>query len=69
MTHQSQIAPRHNKFHVGNGVDKKHYNNESLVYLGNYLSAEHKYFQLPVKEIMNEIDPLLANISLSILMA
>lgn len=25
MTHQSQLAPANNKFHQGNGTDKKHY--------------------------------------------
>lgn len=25
LTHQSQLAPRDNKFHVGNGEDAKHY--------------------------------------------
>ncbi|HEX7042214.1 MAG TPA: FAD-dependent oxidoreductase, partial [Patescibacteria group bacterium] len=42
-----------------NFMNKKHYNNEHLVYLGNYLPRNHPYFSLSEKEILKEFDPLL----------
>ena len=37
-----------------NLVDKKHYNNSRILYVGNYLEREHKYFTLDEKELFNE---------------
>ncbi len=42
-----------------NFMNKKHYNNEHLVYLGNYLAQNHPYFSLSEKEILKEFDPIL----------
>lgn len=42
-----------------NFMNKKHYNNEHLVYLGNYLPHNHPYFSLSEKEILKEFDHLL----------
>lgn len=42
-----------------NFMDKKNYNNEHLVYLGNYLPQNHPYFSLSEKEILQEFDPIL----------
>lgn len=46
-----------------NFMDKKHYNNEHLIYLGNYLPKEHKYFSLSAEELLNEFDPYLSKIN------
>jgi protoporphyrinogen oxidase len=46
-----------------NFMDKTHYNNEHLVYLGNYLPKDHRYFSLTEKEILNEFDPYLKRIN------
>lgn len=40
-------------------MDKKHYNNEHVVYLGNYLPVDHPYFSMKEKELLQEIDPFL----------
>lgn len=42
-----------------NFMNKKYYNNEHLVYLGNYLPQNHPYFSLSEKEILQEFDHLL----------
>jgi len=42
-----------------NFMDKKHYNNEHLVYLGNYLSTSHPYYSMTEKEIMEVFHPFL----------
>lgn len=44
-------------------MDKEHYDNENLVYLGNYLPREHKYFSMSDKEILDEYDPFLKKIN------
>src|SRR5258706_937298 len=46
-----------------NFMDKKHYNNEHLEYLGNYLPKEHEYFSLTKEELLKEFDPYLKKIS------
>ncbi|HXS15108.1 MAG TPA: FAD-dependent oxidoreductase [Candidatus Saccharimonadales bacterium] len=46
-----------------NFMDKKHYNNEHLVYLGNYLPIDHPYFSMTEKEIMEEFDPFLTELN------
>lgn len=45
-----------------NFMDKKHYNNEHLVYFGNYLSSSHRYFSMNEKEIMKEFHPFLQSL-------
>lgn len=42
-----------------NFMNKRHYHNEHLVYLGNYLPQNHPYFSLSEKEILKEFDPIL----------
>lgn len=44
-------------------MDKKHYNNEHIVYLGNYLPREHKYFSMSEKEILAAYDPFLKTLN------
>ncbi len=42
-----------------NFMNKRHYNNEHLVYLGNYLPHNHPYFAMSEKEILKEFDHIL----------
>ncbi|MFC1649249.1 FAD-dependent oxidoreductase [Patescibacteria group bacterium] len=37
-----------------NFVDKSHYNNENLLYIGNYLENNHKYFDYSAEELTDE---------------
>jgi protoporphyrinogen oxidase len=46
-----------------NFMDKKHYNNEHLLYLGNYLTAESEKFQMDASEQLNLFDPFLKKIN------
>lgn len=46
-----------------NFMNKKHYNNEHLVYLGNYLPKDHKYFSMSAEELMKTFDPYLKKIN------
>lgn len=46
-----------------NFMDKKHYNNEHIVYLGNYLPKDHKFFSLTDKQLLNEFDPYLKQLN------
>lgn len=46
-----------------NFMDKKHYAQESLVYLGNYVPEEHPYFTMSEKDILKKMDPLLKTIN------
>ncbi|HSD99086.1 MAG TPA: NAD(P)/FAD-dependent oxidoreductase [Patescibacteria group bacterium] len=46
-----------------NFMDKKHYNNEHILYLGNYLPTEHPYFSMTEKQLMNEFDPFLEKLN------
>jgi protoporphyrinogen oxidase len=46
-----------------NFMDKKHYNNEHILYLGNYLPTEHPYFSMSEKQLMNEFDPFLEKLN------
>ncbi|MBI2028410.1 MAG: FAD-dependent oxidoreductase [Candidatus Levybacteria bacterium] len=48
-----------------NYMDKKYYNNEHLVYLGNYLSREHKYFNYTASQLLKEYDPFLQKLNSS----
>jgi protoporphyrinogen oxidase len=36
-----------------NLIGSSHYNNEHIVYLGNYLPKEHKYFSMGEKDLIN----------------
>ena len=42
-----------------NFMDKKHYNNEHLVYLGNYLPYDSKRFTMEKDEVLKLFDPFL----------
>lgn len=46
-----------------NFIDKKHYNNEHIVYLGNYLPATHPYFSDTAKELLSKFDTYLTKIN------
>lgn len=46
-----------------NFIDKKHYNNEYIVYLGNYLPADHPYFTMNEKQLMDEFRPFLEQLN------
>lgn len=46
-----------------NLMDAKHYNNEHLIYLGNYLPKDHKYFSMNAEELLKEFDPFLKTIN------
>lgn len=45
-----------------NFMDKAHYNNEHLVYLGNYLPPDHRYFKMSDEQLLKEYDPFLKRI-------
>lgn len=46
-----------------NLMDKTHYNNEHLVYLGNYVPRDHKYFSMSAEELLEDFDPFLKTIN------
>lgn len=46
-----------------NFMDKRHYNNEHLLYLGNYVSPEHPYFKMTETEMISKFDPFLRKIN------
>lgn len=46
-----------------NFMDKKHYDNECLVYIGNYLSQNHKFMNMDEKELLKTYDPFLKKIN------
>ncbi len=46
-----------------NFMDKKNYDNEYLVYLGNYKPLEDKYFQMTKEEMLKFFDPYLKKIN------
>src|SRR3989338_11119251 len=43
-------------------MDKKHYNNEHIVYLGNYLPREHPYFSYSAEKLLEAYEPLLKKV-------
>lgn len=45
-----------------NFINKSHYNNEHLVYLGNYLPSDHRYFSLSDHDILTQYDSFLQTI-------
>lgn len=46
-----------------NFMDKAHYNNEHLVYVGNYLPHEHPYFKKEAIDLLREFFPFLKTIN------
>jgi protoporphyrinogen oxidase len=46
-----------------NFMDKKNYNNEHLLYVGNYKPIDDRYFTMTKKEILNHFDPYLKKIN------
>lgn len=42
-----------------NFIDAKHYGGNHLVYIGNYLSTDHRYFNLSKEELLQEYDAYL----------
>ena len=42
-----------------NFVDRSHYDNKYIVYVGKYLPHGHKYFSLNAQELLREYDPFL----------
>lgn len=46
-----------------NFMDKKHYNNEHIVYLGNYLPSDHPYMKMAADELLKIYDPYLRKIN------
>ena len=46
-----------------NFMDKKNYNNEHIVYLGNYLPFSHEYMKMSAKELLKIYDPILRKIN------
>lgn len=46
-----------------NFMDSKNYNNEHLLYLGNYISPDHKFFGMNKYELMDIYHPLLLKIN------
>jgi protoporphyrinogen oxidase len=48
-----------------NFMDKKKYANKNILYVGNYLPHEHKYFKMNEKDLINEFMPYLKKINAS----
>ncbi len=48
-----------------NFIDKKHYNNEHIVYLGNYKPQQDNYFKMTAEEMLEKFDPYLKRINKS----
>lgn len=46
-----------------NFMDKRNYNNERLLYIGNYLPHEHEYFKKEAKDLISEFMPFLKKIN------
>lgn len=46
-----------------NLMDKKHYNNEHLIYVGNYPDAKSEEFSMSKEELLKRYDPLLSRIN------
>jgi protoporphyrinogen oxidase len=46
-----------------NFIDKKHYDNHHLLYVGNYLPVGHRYFSLTNEELLKEYDASLQKLS------
>ena len=46
-----------------NFMDKSHYNNEHLIYCGDYLENDHEYFKLSQEELLKRFLPSFASIN------
>lgn len=46
-----------------NFIDKSHYGNNHIVYVGNYLPHGHKYFSLSKEALLREYDPYLKRLN------
>lgn len=46
-----------------NFMDKSHYNNEHLVYVGNYLAPDHPFFSMDEKTLLATYHPFLSRVS------
>lgn len=46
-----------------NFMDSTHYNNEHLVYMGNYLPHDHPYFSMSEEELMKTFEPFLKKLN------
>lgn len=46
-----------------NLLNKKHYNNDHLVYVGNYLPSSHKFFSLSEKQLIKLFSPYLKKLN------
>lgn len=46
-----------------NFQDKTHYNNEHIVYLGNYVPQDHPYFAMDEKQMLSAFDPVLKKLN------
>ncbi len=46
-----------------NFMNKKHYNNENIIYIGNYLPHDHHYFALKASDLVSEFLPFLNKIN------
>ena len=46
-----------------NFMDKKYYNNEHIVYLGNYLPHDHAFMKMDADELLKIYDPYLKKIN------
>lgn len=46
-----------------NLVDKSHYNNRHIVYVGNYLTHDHEYFSKSPEELLEIYDPYLKKLN------
>lgn len=46
-----------------NFMDKKYYNNEHIVYLGNYMPQNHPYFKMAAEELLKIFDPFLKRLN------
>lgn len=46
-----------------NFMDKKYYNNEHIVYIGNYLPFDHPYMKMTASELLKVYDPYLRKIN------
>jgi len=46
-----------------NFIEKKYYDNEHLVYLGNYLPHDHPFMRMDKEDLLKKYDPLLTKIN------
>ncbi len=46
-----------------NFIESSHYNNEHILYLGNYLPKDHPYFSLSAEELLEVFDPYIRKIN------